>query len=192
MRRGGCLVDIFILWFEQRFTFRCYVAAPSSTPSPRRPMRRSAFIRRIFGTRQRDLKAFQYARRRRRRGGAADRGGGGPFQGRNFSVGSLEESIPPSWPSARVHPCLCPICVGFLVCSINDFSLGMKFSIFFLFQNPPTEFVSRMLFGTHRTPRQIDAPPLRLILGGGRGNHCAAVSCCQQSVDYRPLMTENE
>ena len=73
------------------------VMLPLLPPLHRRPMRRSAFIRRIFGTRQRDLKAFQYARRRRRRrrqGGAADRGGGGPFQGRNFSVGSLEKSIP--------------------------------------------------------------------------------------------------
>ena len=182
-------VDLFTFWFEQHAEM--HVPLLPLLPLHRRridgPHSYAAFLARGSAT----SKLFNM---RADRGGGGGRGGGrgGPFQGRNFSVGSLEESIPPSWPSARVHPCLCPICVGFLVCSINDFSLGMKFSIFFLFQNPPTEFVSRMLFGTHRTPRQIDAPPLRLILGGGRGNHCAAVSCCQQSVDYRPQMTENE
>ena len=180
-------VDLFTFWFEQHAeTLRCCRSFLCSLHRRRidGPHSCAAFLARGSAT----SKLFNM---RADRGGGSGRGGGrgGPFQGRNFSVGSLEESIPPSWPSARVHPCLCPICVGFLVCSINDFSLGMKFSIFFLFQNPPPEFVSRMLFGTHRTPRQIDAPPLKTNFGWRQGK---SLRCGELLPTKRRLPSTND
>ena len=86
----GCLVDTFTLWFEHRFTFRCCRSFLYSIAAGRcdGPHSCAAFLARGSAT----SKLFNMRRdggsgrqRRRRRG---------PFQGRNFSAGSLEKSIP--------------------------------------------------------------------------------------------------